>query len=276
MGGGSQEGEYERACLWVLSARTESTIALTARKSLILTRLLCATPQRFCAVTLRGLRDAVTAYRSAKNAAPPSASPVFLSARFRGPRRNPAQRVRWGEEPQRRKRVLALARERAFHSLRRRCRCSWPLSASALSRFVYAQRAASLRLGLVSVRCAALRSPSLRSIRAAHRASALLRCHASAAHNAVLSRSDCTSRPAALPGLRSVCSAPRLSPLCAAAQRVCVVTLRLCATRGFPPTRAGLRGAPHPCARPRSGPGSPARLSLRFCVVTLRLRTTRF
>ena len=87
------------------------------------------TAQRLNALTLRGLRDAVTAHHSAKNAAPPSASPVFSPARFRGPRRNPAQRVRWGEEPQRRKRVLALAWERAFHSLRRRCRCSRPLRA---------------------------------------------------------------------------------------------------------------------------------------------------
>ena len=54
---------------------------------------------------------------------------------------------------------------------------------------------------------------------AAHDGSALLRCHASPAHDAVLSRSDCTSQPAALPGLRSVCSALRLSPLCATAQR---------------------------------------------------------
>ena len=43
-------------------------------------------------VTLRGLRDAVTAYRSAKNAAPPSASPVFLSARFAVPLLPAAQR----------------------------------------------------------------------------------------------------------------------------------------------------------------------------------------
>ena len=53
--------------------------------------------------------------------------------------------------------------------------------------------------------------------------SALLHCHASAAHNAVLSRSDCTSRPAALPGLRSVCSALRLSPLYATPQRFCII-----------------------------------------------------
>ena len=72
---------------------------------------------------------------------------------------------------------------------------------------------------------------------ATHDASVAWRHHASPAHDAVLSRSDCaavggsaalrmrraprgccTSRPAALPGLRSVCSAPRLSPLCAAAR----------------------------------------------------------
>ena len=55
---------------------------------------------------------------------------------------------------------------------------------------------------------------------AAHDGSALLRCHASPAHDAVLSRSDCTSQPAALPGLRSVCSALRLSPLRITAQRL--------------------------------------------------------
>ena len=43
-------------------------------------------------VTLRGLRNAVTAHRSAKNAAPPLASPVFSSARFAVPLLPAAQR----------------------------------------------------------------------------------------------------------------------------------------------------------------------------------------
>ena len=37
------------------------------------------TAQRLNALTLRGLRDAVTAHHSAKNAVPPSASPVFFA-----------------------------------------------------------------------------------------------------------------------------------------------------------------------------------------------------
>ena len=43
-------------------------------------------------VTLRGLRNTVTAHRSAKNAAPPSAPPVFSSARFTVPLLPAAQR----------------------------------------------------------------------------------------------------------------------------------------------------------------------------------------
>ena len=42
------------------------------------------------------------------------------------------------------------------------------------------------------------------------------------------------------------------------------VTLRLCATRGFPPTRAGLRAAARPCARPRSGPSALRITAQRF------------
>ena len=53
---------------------------------------LLTTAHRFCAVTLRGLRDAVTAHRFAKNAVPPSASPVFSSARFAVPLLPAAQR----------------------------------------------------------------------------------------------------------------------------------------------------------------------------------------
>ena len=104
-------------------------------------------------------------------------------------------------------------------------RCASRLSASAMSRFVCSRRGHCLPLRkkcrsafgiacffVCAVRCAA-----------APGRSALLHCHASAAHNAVLSRSDCTSRPAALPGLRSVCSALRLSPLYATPQRFCII-----------------------------------------------------
>ena len=42
------------------------------------------------------------------------------------------------------------------------------------------------------------------------------------------------------------------------------VTLRLCATRGFPPTRAGLRSATRPCARPRSSPSALRITAQRF------------
>ena len=58
--------------------------------------------------------------------------------------------------------------------------------------------------------------------------------------------------------------------------RFCIVTLRLCATRGFPPTRAGLRAALRPCARPRFAPSSPARGLRASCHAAARSRPGRF
>ena len=51
---------------------------------------------------------------------------------------------------------------------------------------------------------------------------------------------------------------PRSGPSArfAAARRFVVVMPRLLTARGFPTTRAGLRGAVRPCARPRSGPSA--------------------
>ena len=45
------------------------------------------------------------------------------------------------------------------------------------------------------------------------------------------------------------------------------VTPRLCATRGFPPTRAGLRAAVRPCARPHSGPSALRITAQRFSFI---------
>ena len=221
-----------------------------------------------------------------------------------GPRRSPAKRVRWGEDcarrrvsernrrttaalgaemPQRSERDRVLAHGRGMRSLCRRCHASKPprrpLSPATTPKPGAAPAAPGL-LASATAHCSPLRglllgpaplccSPSARfAVRLLPASQSLLCCHASPAHDAVLSRSVCTSRPAGPSALRSVCSAARLSPLFATAQRFWAVTLRLCATRGFPSTRAGVQAASRPSPRPRSGP-SPLRMTAqRFLFVS--------
>ena len=89
------------------------------------------------------------------------------------------------------------------------------------------------------------------------------RCHGLPARGARLPSVSGWSagRPAALrsPSLRSIRAAPDGSPLLA-------VTACLLATPGFPPSRAGLRAALRPCARPRSGPSGLLPTARRFLV----------
>ena len=54
------------------------------------------------------------------------------------------------------------------------------------------------------------------------------------------------------------------------------VTPHLFATRGFPPSRAGLRGAPHPCTRPRSGPSALLTTARRFFQFSMPRETRYF
>ena len=92
------------------------------------------------------------------------------------------------------------------------------------------------------------------------------RCHGLPARGARLPSVSGWSagRPAALrsPSLRSIRAAPDGSPLLA-------VTACLLATPGFPPSRAGLRAALRPCARPRSGPSGLLPTARRFSLSRL-------
>ena len=79
------------------------------------------------------------------------------------------------------------------------------------------------------------------------------RCAAGVAHSAVPPLQSGTAYAGSHFGFESL---ERLPALLATARALKDVTPRLLATRGFPPSRAGLRAAARPSARPRSGPSA--------------------
>ena len=126
---------------------------------------------------------------------------------------------------------------------------------SGLSRCACSRRAASLRLGLV---CGPLCVPSLALAPVHPRCSRRLRaqtCHA--ARPPQRGTAHRCAKNAAPPAASPVFSSPRFAvPLLSGASALRLVTLCLLATRGFPSSRAGLRAALRPSARPRSGPSA--------------------
>ena len=103
------------------------------------------------------------------------------------------------------------------------------------------------------------------------------RCHAAAAARRAASLRFGT-QPLGLLALLGFCSSLRSIRAAPHASALSIVTLRLARGRvAFAATRAGLRAASRPCARPRSAPSSPARgLRASRCHAAARARPGRF
>ncbi len=115
-----------------------------------------------------------------------------------------------------------------------------------------------------------LRPASLRSTRAAHDGCALLICHAAKRPGRSLAFAAPQAKPSPAARAPAFAFPPLQAPSLSVSPRFSFVTLRLFATRGFPPPRPVLRPATRACARPPCGPPALLTTAARFSFVTLR------